>query len=188
MIISGSCLLDWEILRKTVEEIRIHVFGSVTFFFPKSCCLWDKVEISVEPDRPQMTIRRICTACWLPNPTSTRLVCITLTAFPRQTLSHEWPSLIRYTYTACLVQRSLTQHESPPFQKSGQRSKCNNLKCMDFQFILLLLILLQKVLFLYLGVSLFTPFILRKVALYSVETFLTTYKITWLLTYLLFCL
>ena len=49
---------------------------------------------------------------------------------------------------------------------------------MDVQFVLLLLILLQNVLFLYLGFSLFTLLILKKVAPCSFETFLTTYQIT----------
>jgi hypothetical protein len=59
---------------------------------------------------------------------------------------------------------------------------------MDVQFIPFQLILLQNVLFLHLGFSLFTLYILKKEAICSFKSFLTTYQITWLLTYLLFCL
>ena len=39
---------------------------------------------NVEPDRPQMTIRRMRVACWIPKATNTPSEYVTLTAFPLQ--------------------------------------------------------------------------------------------------------
>jgi len=36
----------------------------------------------VQPDRPQMTIRRMRIACWIPKSTDTHSECVTLIAFP----------------------------------------------------------------------------------------------------------
>jgi len=49
---------------KVVEEIKTHVLSLVTFF-RKSCRLWDNVEKYCRADRSQMTIWRMCIACWI---------------------------------------------------------------------------------------------------------------------------
>ena len=37
--------LEWEMFQtKVLEEIKTHVLYGVTFFFRKSCLLWDNVE------------------------------------------------------------------------------------------------------------------------------------------------
>jgi hypothetical protein len=50
-----------------------------------------------EPDRPQMTIRRMRFACWITKRTDTRSQYVILTAFPRQEWLLERAPLLRYT-------------------------------------------------------------------------------------------
>jgi hypothetical protein len=57
----------------------------------------------VDPDRPQITIRRMRIACWIPKATDTHSEYVILIAFPLQQLLHELASLLRYTYIACRV-------------------------------------------------------------------------------------
>ena len=57
----------------------------------------------VEPGRPQMTIWRMCIACWVPKATNTHSEYVILIAFPLQQLLHEGASVLSYTYIACLV-------------------------------------------------------------------------------------
>jgi len=57
---------------------------------------------AVEPDRPQMTIRRMRIACWIPKATDTNSEYIILIVFPRQWLL-ESASLLVYMFIACLV-------------------------------------------------------------------------------------
>jgi hypothetical protein len=41
----GHFFLEWEMFRtEVVEKIKTHILRSVTFFFRKSCRLWDNVE------------------------------------------------------------------------------------------------------------------------------------------------
>jgi hypothetical protein len=42
-------------------------------------------------------------ACWIPKATNTHTICDILIALPLQQLSHERASILRYTYTACLI-------------------------------------------------------------------------------------
>jgi hypothetical protein len=62
--------------------------------------LWEN---TVEPDRPQMTIRRMRIACCTPTATNALWEYVTLTAFPLQQWLHERASLLRYKYNASLV-------------------------------------------------------------------------------------
>ena len=71
-------------------------------FFRKSCLLWGNVYI-VEPDRPRMTIWRLRVAWWIPKATNTHSEYVILIAFLQQQWLHERASMLRYTYTACLV-------------------------------------------------------------------------------------
>jgi hypothetical protein len=61
------------------------------------------LENTVEPERPQMTMRCMRIACWIPKSTNTHSEYITLIAFPLQQRLHERDSMLRYTYIACLV-------------------------------------------------------------------------------------
>ena len=51
---------------------------------------------TVERGRPQMTIRRMRIACWIPNATNTHLGCVIIIAFPQQQSLHERASMLRY--------------------------------------------------------------------------------------------
>jgi hypothetical protein len=57
----------------------------------------------LQPDRPQMGIRRMRIACWISKFTGTHSEYVTLIAFPRQQRLYERASVLRYTYIACLV-------------------------------------------------------------------------------------
>jgi hypothetical protein len=60
-------------------------------------------KITVERDRPQMTIRRMPMACWIPNATDTHSEYVIRIAFPLQQWMHESASMLRYTYIACAI-------------------------------------------------------------------------------------
>ena len=59
--------------------------------------MFQSVESMVEPDRPQMTIRRMRIACWIPKATNTHSEYVTLIAFPLQQWLHERALTLRYT-------------------------------------------------------------------------------------------
>jgi len=54
-----------------------------------------------EPGRLQMTVWRI--ACFILKATNTHTEYVILIAFPLQQWLHERASMLRFTYTACLV-------------------------------------------------------------------------------------
>ena len=62
--------------------------------------MWTNI---VQPDRPQMTIRRMRIACWIPKATNTHSQYVILTDSPLQQRLHKLPSMLRYTYIASLV-------------------------------------------------------------------------------------
>ena len=68
--------------------------------------MWKNI---VEPGRPQMTIRRLRIACWIPRATNTHTPCVVLTAFPQQHWLHERASMLRYTYIDCLIRICMFQ-------------------------------------------------------------------------------
>jgi len=57
----------------------------------------------VERARPQMTMWRMRIACWITKATNTHSQYVILIAFPLQQLLHLRPSMLRYTYSVCLV-------------------------------------------------------------------------------------
>jgi len=56
----------------------------------------------VQPDRPQMTIRRMRIACWITEATNTHSVYVILIAFPVQEWLQKRASMLRYNYTVML--------------------------------------------------------------------------------------
>jgi hypothetical protein len=56
----------------------------------------------MDPDRPQITIWRICISCWIHKATNRHSEYVIIFAFQLQTLLHERVSLLRYTYIAFL--------------------------------------------------------------------------------------
>jgi len=56
-----------------VEKIKTNILCSVTFFFPANHAVYEIMwKNIVESGRPQMAIRRMRIACWLPKITNTR--------------------------------------------------------------------------------------------------------------------
>jgi len=105
LIISRSFLpVMGHALDKSCRENRnMHFCIQWLFFFlRKSCLLWDNVENVVQPDRPQMTVRRMRIACWITKATNTHAEYVVHTAFPLQPWWHEFASLLRCTYIASL--------------------------------------------------------------------------------------
>jgi hypothetical protein len=74
-----------------------------TFFSKKSCHLWDNVKKTVKLDRPQMTIRCVRTACWIPKATNTHSDYVILIALPLQQLLYKHALMLHYKYIPCLV-------------------------------------------------------------------------------------
>ena len=57
----------------------------------------------VEPGRPQMTIRRMRIACWIPKATNTHSEYVTFIAFLLQKWLYERVCMLRYAYIDCIV-------------------------------------------------------------------------------------
>ena len=54
-------------------------------------------------ERERLQIMGMRIACWIPKATNTHSEYVILIAFPLQQWSHERASMLRYTYTACIV-------------------------------------------------------------------------------------
>ena len=69
LIISRSVLLRMRsVSEKAVQKIKTQILGSMIFFLSK--IVWKN---TVQPGRPQMTIRRMRFACWVTKATDTHL-------------------------------------------------------------------------------------------------------------------
>ena len=62
--------------------------------------MWKNI---VELDRPQITIWRMCIACWIPKATNTHSEYVILIAFPLQEWLRECTAVLVYAYIAHLV-------------------------------------------------------------------------------------
>jgi hypothetical protein len=62
------------------EKMKAHIVRTVTFYRAVDEIMWKNI---VEPDWPQMVIRRTCNAHWIPKPTNTHSEYVLLIAFPR---------------------------------------------------------------------------------------------------------
>ena len=70
----------------------------VQYFFSENRAVYEiMLENIVQPGRPQITIRHMRTACWIPEATNTLLEYVILIAFPLQQWLHECASMLRYT-------------------------------------------------------------------------------------------
>ena len=71
----AESFLEWEMFQTKMHRKSKHILYSVTLS-RKSCRLWEKVEkIILEPDKPQMTIWRMRTACWITKARDTLRIC-----------------------------------------------------------------------------------------------------------------
>jgi len=69
---------------KVVEKIKTHILYSITFFFFKLRPLWDNFEKYITARERQVTIWRMCIACWIHKATNTNSEYVVLIAFPLQ--------------------------------------------------------------------------------------------------------
>ena len=88
---------------KFLETIRTYFMFSNFFSPPENLAFYEIMcKSTVELDRPQMTIRRVHIACWIPEATHTHSEYVILIAFPLQLVAQA-TSMLRYTYIARLV-------------------------------------------------------------------------------------
>jgi hypothetical protein len=88
----------------TGVEIKHTFLRSKLIFFLNRVDYEIKLKNIVQPGRPQMTIRHMRCACWIPKTTNTHSEYILLITFPWQQCLHERASMSPYTHTACLVE------------------------------------------------------------------------------------
>ena len=62
--------------------------------------MWKNI---IDPDRLQMTIRRMCIACWITKATNAQSEYVIFIDLPLQQLLHEHASMLGCTYIAYLV-------------------------------------------------------------------------------------
>jgi len=85
-----------------VQKIKSY-FTLNNAFFRKSCRVRDNVENHCRAGRPQMTIRLMRNACWIPKATNTHCEHVLTIDFPRQKWLPECALML--PYIACLVER-----------------------------------------------------------------------------------
>jgi hypothetical protein len=98
MIISSSFLLIMRSvsLRQICRRHKTHILFSIFFCFENLVVceiMWKNV---IQPDRPQMTIWRMCIAWRICKATVTHLEYVIITAFQLQQWLHERASMLRY--------------------------------------------------------------------------------------------
>jgi hypothetical protein len=104
MVITRSVIFRKEMFHTNViEKIKTHISCSATFF-SESLAVYEIMQKNiVDPDKPQMTIRRMRIACWIPKSTYTHSRLCNFIVFPLQMWLKENTSMLRYTYISCLV-------------------------------------------------------------------------------------
>jgi hypothetical protein len=87
-----------------MRDVSDHISCLITIY-RKSCRLWDNEEKCYTDGESTDTnvIRRTHFSCWIPKATNTHSEYIILIVFSRQQCLLERFSMLRYTYTACLV-------------------------------------------------------------------------------------
>ena len=99
----AQSFLEWKIVSdKSCRANRNSIF-MLDNFFRKSCCLRDTWKNIVQPDRPQMTVWCMHTACWIPKATNTHSQYVILIACPQQQWLYKGASKSRYMFAACLA-------------------------------------------------------------------------------------
>jgi len=86
---------------EVVETIKTYILFAITFS-RKSCRLWENVVQPIQTTDGNI----ICSmrfACWIPNATDTRTEYVIRVSFLQQQWLYERASMLRYTYTACLL-------------------------------------------------------------------------------------
>ena len=124
LIISRSAVLRMRIKSdKSCREYQNAHFMPRFFFFRKPCRYEIKCKNTVQPSRPQMTIRRKRIAWWILRTTNTHSSYVILTVFLLQQWLHERTSTLRHMYFSCFVTCAFTaREESNVFICSSQLS------------------------------------------------------------------
>jgi hypothetical protein len=93
---------------KAVGKMKTHISFSITFFFSKSCCLWDNVKKYCRVW--QTTDDNMAHAhCKLDNQGYRHTLTISNTyCFPLQQWLHKRASALHYTYIVCIISLLLT--------------------------------------------------------------------------------
>jgi hypothetical protein len=94
------------------------VFNNFIFFFENLLVYEIIMKNTIQPHRPQMKIRHMRIACWLPKSTKTHLECVKHIALPLLQWLHERASLLRSTYIAChlvLLDEHTVHHQTRVF-------------------------------------------------------------------------
>jgi len=87
-----------------VEGIKTHFVFNNSPPRPENRAAYEKMQKNmVELDRPQMIIRHMRAARWIPKATNTHSEYVTLIALPMQQWLRERTSVLFYTYIARLV-------------------------------------------------------------------------------------
>ena len=97
------CSLEREMFQtKVVQKIKTHILCS--FFPPENRAVYENVwKSTVQPGRPQMTAWHKCITWWIRKSKNTHSEYVIPIALPLQQWLHKRVSMLRYTYTACLV-------------------------------------------------------------------------------------
>jgi len=89
-------------LKKSCRENKKSILCLITP--PTNHAVYDIMwKNNVNLGRPQITVWRMHTACWIPKATNKHSEYVKLNALPLQQWLHEHASMLRYMYTACLV-------------------------------------------------------------------------------------
>jgi hypothetical protein len=104
MTVSSWILLTMRnVSHKSCRENQTTQFMTNNFVSENRAIYEIKWENTVKPDRPQMTIWCIRSACWITKATNRHSECIVVFAYPPQQWLHEQASMLHYTYIVCLV-------------------------------------------------------------------------------------
>jgi hypothetical protein len=77
------------------------MFCSITLFKENRAVYEIMRKNIVQPDRPEVTVRRMRTACWILKATNTHSEYAIFVAFPLQQRLHERASMLHYLHIAC---------------------------------------------------------------------------------------
>ena len=95
---------------EVVEKIKTHILCSVTFFLENRAVYYEIMwKNTVQPDRPQMAIWRICIAFQIPKAKNKLSEYVIRIALPLQQWLHERASIPHNMCTSCLVNNSPKQ-------------------------------------------------------------------------------
>jgi hypothetical protein len=100
-------------LNKSCRDNQNTLFMFSNFLPPENRAMYEIMwKNTVQPDRLQMTIWRERIACWIAKTTNTQSEYVVIIAFLLQQRLQERASVLRCTYTACLVNNNLVLKKS----------------------------------------------------------------------------